>query len=206
MAGEGPEEIILPSRHSGNNWPEYVVSPQLQLSLSTPTAASHISHPGMMSRAGSALFPSQEERNLVRSHRNRDVTGCLKQNHPQYSNICVCTEQLLKKSDGFDSLCLFVMCPLAKDRSGGLRPCYCWGTWTYFCMPWAQKVGNHKNCSCHHVAGRNAAQYFRRPIKCKKAACKACSSPQRLTIPSLPTSLAPADSKAGKEDRSAVPK
>lgn len=158
MAGEGPEKIIFPSRHSGNNWPEYVVSPRLQLSLSTPTAASQVSHPGMMMRVGSALFLSQEERNLLRSHGNGEVTGCLKQNHPQYSSICACTEQLLKKSDGFDSLHLFLMRSLAKDRSGGLRPRYCRGIWAYFCMPRAQKGGNHKSCSRHHVAGRNAAQ------------------------------------------------
>lgn len=124
MAGEGPEEIIFPSRHSGNNWPEYVVSPRLQLSLSAPTVASQVSHPGMMRRrAGSALFLSEKERNLLRSHRNQDVTGCLKHNHPQSSSICVCTEQLLRNSDGFDSLHLFLRLPLAKDRSGGLRPC-----------------------------------------------------------------------------------
>lgn len=202
MAGEGPEEIIFPSRHAGNNWPEYVVSPRLQLSLSTPTVASQVSHPGMRRRrrrrAGSALFLSEKERNLLRSHRNQDVTGCLKQNHPQSSSICVCTEQLLRNSDDFDSLHLFLRLPLAKDRSGGLWPRYCQGTRAYFCMPRAQKAGNHKNCSCHHVAGRNAARHFGRPIKCKKAACESWSCPQQLTIPSLPTSLAPADSKAGK--------
>lgn len=37
MVGEEPEEIIFPSRHLGNNWPKYVMSPWLQLST--------ISHP-----------------------------------------------------------------------------------------------------------------------------------------------------------------
>lgn len=45
------------------------------------------------------------------------------------------------------------MLPLAKARSGGLQPYYCRGTWTYFCMPQAQKAGNHKSCSCPCVAG-----------------------------------------------------
>lgn len=58
-----------------------------------------------------------------------------------------------KKSDGFDSLHLFLTLPLTKARSGGLQPYCCRGTWTYFCMPQAQKAGNHKSCSCRCVAG-----------------------------------------------------
>lgn len=97
-----------------------------------------------------------------------------------------------KKSDGFDSLCLSLMCPLAKGRAGGLQPPYCRGTWTYFCTPRAQKAGKHKSCSCHRVAGRNAAPNFKRPIKSLQSPLLSPAAHR----PSPATSLAPAAKQA----------